>query len=153
MGQLWRECLDCKTTCCNHEVASRLFVTPEEFKCISENYPDDMQLFNSGCLPCSFFTDEHLCRIHTIKPIDCRLFPFDLLVDNGKVFWIIREINCQIVENEGDFEEYLSDFEENIIPNFEPYLEPYALFRFEELAEKFSFRVLRELRIRKSLET
>jgi hypothetical protein len=76
-----------------------------------------------------------------------------LLVDNGKVFWIIREINCAIVRNEGDFEEYLSDFEENIIPNFEPYLEPYALFRFEELAEKFNFRVLRELRIKKSLET
>jgi len=153
MSQLWRECLDCKTTCCNHEVASRLFVTPEEFKSISDNCPDAMELFNSGCLPCPFLTDNQLCRIHTFKPIDCRLFPFDMVVDNGKFFWIIREIDCQIPKNEDNFEEYLKDFEENIIPDFESHLEPYALFRFDELAEMFSYRILREVKIKKSPET
>lgn len=153
MSQLWRECLDCKTTCCNHEVATRLFVTEKEFKSISDACPDDMKLFNSGCLPCPFLTADQLCRIHTIKPIDCRLFPFDLITDGDKFFWVIREIDCQILKDEDMFEEYLGDFEENIIPGFEPHMEPYALFRFDELAEMSNFRVLREVKLKKSLET
>ena len=152
MSQLWKECLDCKTTCCNHEVASQLFVTEDEQKFISDNCPNEIESFNNGYLPCVFLADNQLCKIHKIKPIDCRLFPFDLILEDGKFFWIIREIDCQIVENEDNFEEYLRNFEENIIPDFEHYLEPYAIFRFDELADMFGYRVLRELRIKKSLE-
>jgi Fe-S-cluster containining protein len=151
MSQLWQECLTCKTTCCNHEVASQLFVTPNELKCIGDTCPDDMKSFSKGSIPCPFLTEDHLCRIHTIKPVDCRLFPFDLVMNGDKFFWIIREIDCKIIEDEDNLEEYLKDFEENIISDFKPYMKDYSLFRFGELAEKFGFRVLREVKFKESL--
>lgn len=84
--------------------------------------------------------------MHEIKPVDCKLFPFDIIKKDQKFYWIIREINCPIVKNEEDFEEYLSIFEEKIIPNFIEYMEEYALFRYEELEEKWGYKIIREVR-------
>lgn len=153
MSDLWEECLTCQNTCCNHEIATRLFVTDKEYNNIKNFCLDSAETFNNGCLPCPFLSDDQLCEIHTIKPVDCRLFPFDLIKDGDKFLWIIRELECAIIENEELFEYYLRDFEDNIIPDFEPYMEEYALFRYDELAERYGYKVLREVKHKVSLIT
>ena len=153
MSTLWDECLSCQNTCCNHEIATRLFVTDEELKCIKSSNLDAAETFNNGLLPCPFLMDNRLCRIHAIKPVDCRLFPFDLLKDGEKFLWIIRELECPILMKEDRFEDYLRDFEDNIIPDFEPYMEEYALFRLDELMERYGYKVLREVKYCMSLVT
>jgi len=117
---------------------------------IKNSYPDETESLNK-VMPCPFLTEEELCLAHDIKPVDCRLFPFDLIIDGGKFFWIIREIDCLILKDEEIFEEYLKDFERNLIPGFSPYMEDYALFRFDELAGKYGFRILREVQFKEEI--
>ncbi len=146
MGNLWKECLDCESNCCKMDVAHPLFVTEEEVECIKTSYPDKFHSFNKF-YPCSCLSESGLCEIHEKKPIDCRLFPFDVIRHNDGFLWIIREISCSILQDGKKFEEYLQDFEANIIPGFYRHLEKYAEFRSEELAGKYGFRILREVRV------
>lgn len=151
MGNLWEECLSCKANCCKLDVAHPLFVTQEEIECIKIFHPEKFESFNKSC-PCSCLSENGLCDIQENKPVDCRLFPFDVIEDNGKFLWIVREIDCLILKDERKFEEYMQDFEERIIPSFCIHLEKYAEFRADELAGKYGFRILREVRtIEKSL--
>jgi len=153
MSNLWEECLTCRNNCCNHDIASTLFVTDNELNRIKIHCLDSAETFNNGCLPCPFLKEDSLCDIHPIKPIDCRLFPFDLVKEDDRFFWIVRQIDCPITVNEENFENYLRDFEENIIPDFDQYMEEYALFRYDELAERYGYKVLREVKHKVSLIT
>ena len=146
MGNLWEECLSCKINCCKIDVAHPLFVTQEEIDRIKNCYPDKFLSFNKTC-PCSCLLENGLCGIQENKPIDCRLFPFDIVKYNGSFLWIIREVNCSIIHDETRFEEYMHDFEEKIIPSFYRHLEEYSQFRADELASKYGFRILREVQI------
>ena len=146
MSELWEGCLICRgKSCCNLDIAHPLFVTQEEMKRIRDLYPDKAESFNKT-FPCPFLLEDGLCMIHENKPVDCRLFPFDLIKSDGKFFWIIWKLDCLILRDEGKFEEYLSDLEVRLIPGFSPYLEDYSLFRIDELFSKFSYEVLREVR-------
>jgi hypothetical protein len=67
---------------------------------------------------------------------------------DGKLKWVIWQFDCLILQDEERFEEYLTDMEERlIIHKFILYLEDYAAFRFEELSGKYTFKVLRDVRI------
>ena len=148
MSELWRGCLICRDkSCCNLDIAHPLFVTQEEIERIEDLCPDKAGLFNE-ILPCPFLMEDGLCMIHENKPVDCRLFPFDVIKVDGKLHWIIWKIDCLILQDERIFEEYLSDLERRLIPGFSPYLEAYASFRIDELCSKYEFEVLREVRIR-----
>jgi len=147
MSELWKGCLICKDKCCNWDVARLLFVTQEEMERIKEMYPDKSKSFNK-VLPCPFLMEDGLCMIHEKKPTDCRLFPFDIIRVDGKLCWIIWKIDCFIIQEEENFEEYMKDLEEKLIPDFRPHLEAYSLFRLDELSGKYRFKVLREIRIK-----
>ena len=148
MSKLWTACLDCGSeSCCNLPLVYPLFVTHEEMEHIEEVCPDRAKSFNRGH-PCPFVTEEGLCMIHTDKPVDCRLFPFDVMKVDGKLYWVIWETGCPISKEEWRYSEYLEDMEEKLIPGFSPHLEAYALFRNDELHSKYTFRILREVNIR-----
>lgn len=145
MSELWNECLSCQEKCCDSETVFPLFVTENEYEQLISSYPDAVNQFNKSA-SCPFLKSNKLCVVHEIKPVDCKLFPFDITMKDQKFYWIIREINCPIAKNEEDFEKYLSIFEEKIIPNFIEYMEEYALFRYEELEEKWGYKIIREVR-------
>jgi len=86
--------------------------------------------------------------IHPDRPVDCRLFPFDVMKVDGKLYWVIWETGCPISREEWRYNEYLEDMEEKVIPGFSPHLEAYALFRNEELHSKYTFRILKEVNVR-----
>lgn len=139
-NDLWQDCINCKTKCCRGDIAFPLFTTSKE----REKNPE----INSNN-PCVFFNDCELCGIHDKRPFDCRFFPFELMKINKKLFWIIWKVDCLITENRrADFEKYLTEHEEKLIPNFIEHLENYAAFRIEELKKKYKYEVLREAKIK-----
>lgn len=144
MSELWRECLNCRDNCCHWDIASNIFITPEESERIGKLHPDKIKLFNK-ISPCPFLSEEGFCIIHDVKPVDCRLFPFDIIKIGDKFFWIVREMDCAILKSEEKLKEYLKDFEENMIPCFMIHMEEYALFRLDELSRKYKFKILREV--------
>ena len=145
MGELWEECLSCQDiSCCNLDIAHPLFVTDKEMACILSAHPDKAESFNK-VLPCPFLREDGLCMIHGNKPVDCRLFPFDVIRVEGELCWIIWKLNCPVIQDESRFEEYLVDLEERLIPGFRPYLNAYSSFRIDELFSKYSYKVLRQV--------
>lgn len=99
---------------------------------------------------CIFLNKEGLCQIHSERPIDCRLFPFDIMNINKKFIWIIWKINSCPIAKYQNFEEVLKEFEKEIIPEFKEDLEEYSNFRTDELKENYKFEILREV---KSIQT
>ncbi len=139
-------------SCCNLDIAHPLFVTQEEMGRITGLHPDKAKVFNK-ILPCPFLMQDGLCMIHKDKPVDCRLFPFDVIKVDGRFQWIIWKIDCLILQDEARFEEYLKDLEENLISGFGAYLGNYASFRIDELFSKYNYEILREVRTSKLPET
>lgn len=139
---LWQECLTCKTKCCREDVAFPLFTTPKDL--------ERNKALNSKT-PCIFLNDCGLCAIYDSRPYDCRFFPFELMKINNKFFWIIWDVVCPITKNRReDFERYLVEHEEKLIPQFIDHLDDYANFRVEELKSKYKYEVLREAVIKTS---
>ena len=136
-SNLWKECLNCKDKCCKWNLAFPLFLTPKE----KGNSPKINIKF-----PCIFFNKKGLCDIHNKRPFDCRFFPFDVHNINGKFFWIVWKVNCPILDKE-DFEPYLKEHEQKLIPTFMEYLKDYEKFRQEEFLSKYEYIVLREIKI------
>jgi len=71
------------------------------------------------------------------------------MMTGEKYIWIIWNVNCAIAKSkEKDFEKYLNDHEEYLIPKFIKYMADYAKFREEEMDHKFKFKILREVKFR-----
>ncbi len=136
-NNLWHKCFICEDKCCKKEISSPLFLISNE----RERLPK----INTS-YPCSYFDKEELCEVYKERPYDCRFFPFDIANLNNKLFWIYWNINCMIID-EKIFEPYLREHEQNLIPQFTNYLGKYAEFRFEELYKKYSYNILREVKI------
>ncbi|MBI4692328.1 MAG: YkgJ family cysteine cluster protein [Candidatus Terrybacteria bacterium] len=133
---LWHDCLVCENKCCKWDLAFPLFTIPEE--------REKNKTINTK-KPCVFLNDSELCEIYNSRPYDCRFFPFELMKINKKLFWIIWNVDCPIIKNRrDDFEKYLTEHEQKLIPNFIKHLENYADFRVEELKKKYKYEVLRK---------
>lgn len=138
-NDLWKACLACRTKCCSSDIADPLFVTPRE------------RITNKGINtknPCTFFRGG-LCQVHSSRPFDCRFFPFDMMKIDGGYYWIFWEIKCPITDNknEKDFEKYLLEHENILLPKFLKYINSYAKFRLEELKRKFKFKIIRRINL------
>ena len=99
---------------------------------------------------CVYFNQKELCEIHSDRPVDCRIFPFDVLKIGGKFYWTVWKLKCSILENEETFEPFLQEHEREIIPKFVEHINDYSQFRLEELLSKYQFKVLREVKIESS---
>ncbi len=52
-----------------------------------------MKFANNGC----FFCRNGQCSIYPVRPLDCRLFPFDILEkDDGSLVWIAYTKICRV---------------------------------------------------------
>ncbi len=138
---LWQECLYCKDKCCNWSVACPLFLTEQEKQKIKG--VDSNPNFNKKH-PCTFLDKNELCSIHSIRPTDCKFFPFDVMEISGDLFRVVWDVNCSILNKE-DFEPYLQEFEVESIPKFKEYLKDYAKFRLEEFLRQYKFKVIRKI--------
>lgn len=48
-----------------------------------------------------YFLDSGKCKIHGHRPIDCRLFPLDIKIQNNTLVWVIYHYdNCNLTERD-----------------------------------------------------
>ncbi len=134
---LWDACLSCREKCCAMSLAFPLFITPEEQRRLPET---------NTVHPCAYYNEEGLCDAHEDRPVDCRLFPFEILKLDGVFQWVVWEVDCLILKAP-DYEPYLLQHERDIIPGFSKYLDDYASFRLDEFIDKYDYRVLRPVKL------
>lgn len=72
-------CLPCGGWCCHDE---NIFVTTEEARRLGIERVDRRA---DGA--CSFYL-EGCCTVYALRPLECRLFPLDLLMVNGSIHWV-----------------------------------------------------------------
>ena len=89
-----------------------------------------------------------LCREHRLRPFDCRLFPFDLIKEEGKFIWVVWDVDCPILKYEKElFEDYLQEHETGLIPKIKDFLEDFNEWEDSEYKDRYSYEILRELRL------
>lgn len=137
--KIWENCQKCKVNCCKQTISCNLFLTKKE----KEKFADINNSF-----PCKFLNNKGLCKIHNQRPIDCRLFPFDIIKENNKFFWAYYQTNCPIIQKgtRKDLELCLKGIEKKIIPDFKEYIEAYSQFRLTEFISNFGqYKILRKV--------
>lgn len=135
--RLWERCLTCENNCCRGYLSQSIFTTPEERK--------NLPLINARS-PCAYLDEKKLCGVHPLRPFDCRLFPFDLIQNDGKLYWVVWELECPILRHEKDrFDEYLREHETTLIPRIQNYLEEFNEWEDAQYKARFKYEILREL--------
>jgi len=138
---LWEVCLKCDAECCKSEIVKTIFVTPRE----KELLPKINKRF-----PCAYLNKQNLCSVHNIRPLDCRMHPFDIISENGKYYWVIWDNYdlCPLIKKEYEkFENYLQDIEKNIIPDLKKYIKECDDWMDDEYRKKYEYKIIREIRV------
>ena len=79
--------------CCHGE---RVFVSPKEQRALGEDRFGNSPAREEA--PCEKLnTATGLCSIHERRPIECRIFPLDLLVVKEQVHWVVWHGACPAV--------------------------------------------------------
>jgi Fe-S-cluster containining protein len=140
----------CKNKCCKgQEGAFPLSIMKGEIKGIETKTEKKINIddFKKNS-PCIFFNNKELCEIYNIRPLDCAVFPFDILKINGKYRWIFWHLpfSCSILKNE-NFEPYLQYFEKELIPEYKSYIEEFSKIDLDFFINKFKYTVIREVKL------
>jgi Fe-S-cluster containining protein len=140
----WKECLDCKGNCCcmQKQIVYPLFLTEKERR----KFPGINDTF-----PCKFLSESRLCLIYKKRPIDCRLFPFDIVEENGIFYWVYWNTDCPITKMgyANEWEIRLKNAEKKLLPCIKKYLHDYSNFRIDEFIKNFGkYVILREIQMK-----
>lgn len=99
------------------------------------------QLRKNSSNHCIFWNGK--CEIYDFRPLDCRLFPFDLDIIDGEFYWIVY--SCNKDSNWKWTEDYLQQLEHNpILYKKLHYLEIFAQAPYSE-PDKMPYTVLRKV--------
>lgn len=89
----FKECYNCNTGCCHQP----WFLKEEQvvlMNMLRKKYGDDTgfaKFFESSDV-CRYFVDNK-CQIYNERPLDCRIFPLDLIEEDDEYWWVILK-NC-----------------------------------------------------------
>lgn len=71
---------------------------------------------------CIFLTPEGRCSIYNVRPIDCRLFPFDIKKKGNSYYWVLYQYrNCMPVEHIQSNFEKIEPLLSLLLPDIENY--------------------------------
>ena len=89
-GINFSECNDC-STCCYFP-----WILKEEYNPHLENFGKTVKEIDSVAFimdynACKYARDNR-CNLYEDRPLDCRLFPLDIIKENGKYWWCIFTI-------------------------------------------------------------
>ena len=104
---------------------------------------------------CVFYdTQKEICTIYDIRPMDCKLYPFDFdAFEPGKGYmWMLNDCLFSQQFDEETIDEMINDFESNYM---EEISEIYFCgdTSFEGTEDREGFRILREMKIPNPLRT
>ena len=105
-------CYDCNTgACCISFNNDGISLGPQfskyEYSTFRKHYPGEADFHKNGALysplikeesKCPFLGDKG-CKIYDHRPIDCRIFPFTLLLNNGLIATIKHGVWLVLVKN------------------------------------------------------
>ncbi|MGI0027317.1 MAG: YkgJ family cysteine cluster protein [Nitrosopumilaceae archaeon] len=96
--------------------------------------------------------DKKMCSVYEKRPFDCRAYPFDIYLIDGKYHWIVY--SCNPESNWQWSEDYLQELEKDmelngVFNDIETFANNTELILPQEL-QKTSFTILREVRIPES---
>ena len=124
-------CLSCGAWCCKGE----------------RNILNGKKIVNSKENGDCVYLKDGLCNNYQKRPFDCRDFPLDVLLINGKISWIVWE-NCPAVK-EIDLKEYLKETEKKLVKKYgKKQIEAQAISNQTMLPKKYkkeNLKILREV--------
>lgn len=152
-------CSTCKKTCCETVDCPPVFSTDlkrlEKIGKSSDEYLKTIKLADDKYLTqikkkpntnhCIFYDNEKkCCTIYEHRPLDCRMYPFDVEVINGEPWWIVY--SCNPNSDWSWTEEHLQKFEQD--PEFEELMQKIELYDLYVIQE-LDYRGIQEIPIRK----
>lgn len=109
-----------------------------------------LKKINGSCIFLDIETNR--CTIYEKRPFDCFLFPFDIILENGKYKWILHACNDE--KELGNIEPMLEIIES--MPEFRDLcqnIHEYATYIDENVLQIYNPKPLREVRIPIDLKT
>lgn len=81
-------CHECRGQCCHMPWLSK-----DEFH-LADKFPDSINLIGDTAFfldhdRCTFLDKQGKCKIYDIRPLDCRLFPLDIIEEDGEYYWCV----------------------------------------------------------------
>jgi len=114
-------------------------LSSEEFSIPTTGQLSKIKSKNNSC----FFYKNGKCEIYEMRPIDCRLFPFDILKNlQGKFFWIVYNTTCPKPIKSSTYFSRIQSLANSLLP----YLEEYAGQQAEKL-DKHEYSILGEFKV------
>lgn len=117
---LCHSCVNAKATCCSNPKVDSPMLLPNEAKEIAkatgekiENFANKVDFSNmynddtlkslyqlkrqNGCSSCYFYKNSK-CSIYDIRPIDCRIFPYDIKLEKDGNYYLVYYLtsNCKL---------------------------------------------------------
>ena len=98
---------------------------PLESFCENRDGSNDKMIFlkSNGGEKCIFLDEEMKCKVYDVRPLDCRLFPLDVIKEENDYYWIIYTRFC--FSNKINIPDLL-EFANGVLPQLAPYLDDYA---------------------------
>jgi len=91
---------------------------------------------------CVFFDNNNRCSVYSIRPVDCRLFPFDIkYIENKYVIGYYPHVCTAIPKNKDDIK-LCANLIKPLITLITPYLSETTIPIFCEMVSKLDFTVL-----------
>lgn len=81
-------CHDCRGQCCHMP-----WLAKDELH-LADKFPDSINLIGDTAFfldhdRCTFLDTQGRCKIYDIRPLDCRLFPLDIIEKDGEYYWCV----------------------------------------------------------------
>lgn len=101
----YKDCTNCssKSKCCSHFdkmnlpvlnrkeiVAIERYIKNDDFYNVIENNLFSLKSIHNKCI----FYKNGKCSIYKLRPVDCKLFPYDVIKKEQKYYLIIYELDC-----------------------------------------------------------
>lgn len=97
-----------------------------------------IKLNNDECV----FLKNGRCQVYNHRPLDCRLFPFDILKKDTKYYLVLYQLGC--------IEEYtvVDNFDclDNLIEKVKPWIIDYTDDRNYTKMKKLEYKVIKEIK-------
>lgn len=113
-----------------------------EYSDFYENLGDNLYRLKVEDNTCIFFRNGK-CVIYDIRPLDCRLFPFDIIKDNDKYYLILYKLECINIDC---FLNALSEIDsiiEKIIPNIEAFTDKINFTKMQDM----KYIIIKEIKV------
>lgn len=150
----YKDCMNCslRIKCCsNFDKINAPVLSEDEVGIIMKhtdnnnfyNIKDDkifqLKTIDNEC----FFYKNGRCNIYNYRPIDCRLYPYDIIKDDHKYYLIIYLINCINVE------EFLKNnpLDDELIKIIIPWIEDFTNEINYTKMKNYKYKIIREIDI------